>query len=124
MNVTLGVPRYQGDHQRSQVINTPIIEAKLVAEKVGTRSTNRSRVRIEKTYLGDIASVIEEAWAAQYTYLGVHIDMEAIQKLQLEITLNDIKWAIVNAPKSRSRKSASGGAQEEPYPHLRSSRGP
>ncbi|KAF8581430.1 hypothetical protein K439DRAFT_1619017 [Ramaria rubella] len=67
--------------------------------------------RLEKTHLGDIASVIEEAWAVEYTYI---IDTEAILKLQalslnysdvltdhvqLELTLDDIKWAIVSAKK-------------------------
>ncbi|PWY98687.1 putative RPO31-DNA-directed RNA polymerase III, 160 kd subunit [Testicularia cyperi] len=103
MNVTLGVPRIKEIINAAKVINTPIIEAKLVAE----RSETAARIvkgRIEKTYLGDITSVIEEAWAASYTYLGVHIDMQAIQKLQLEITLNDIKWAIVNAPKLKIKE--------------------
>ncbi|KAF8587101.1 hypothetical protein K439DRAFT_1614538, partial [Ramaria rubella] len=62
--------------------------------------------RLEKTHLGDIASVIGEAWAVEYTYI---INTEAILKLralslnysdvltdhvQLELTLDDIKWAI------------------------------
>lgn len=30
-----------------------------------------------------IASVIEEAWAAEYTYIGIIVDLEAIRKLQV-----------------------------------------
>jgi hypothetical protein len=30
-----------------------------------------------------VASVIEEAWAPQYTYIGIIIDTNAIQKLQV-----------------------------------------
>ncbi|KAF8574341.1 hypothetical protein K439DRAFT_1624394 [Ramaria rubella] len=67
--------------------------------------------RLEKTHLGDITSVIGGAWAVEYTYI---IDTEAILKLwalslnysdilthhvQLELTLDDIKWAIVSAKK-------------------------
>jgi len=32
-----------------------------------------------------IASVIEEAWAAEYIYIGIIIDTEAIRKLQVWI---------------------------------------
>lgn len=49
--------------------------------------------------LKQIASVIEEAWDSVAVFIGVHIDYDAIQKLQLELTLDDIKWALVNAPK-------------------------
>ncbi|KAF8583641.1 hypothetical protein K439DRAFT_1617346 [Ramaria rubella] len=62
-------------------------------------------------WVNDITSVIGEAWAVEYTYI---IDTEAILKLwalslnysdiladhvQLELTLDDIKWAIVSAKK-------------------------
>lgn len=30
-----------------------------------------------------IAAVFEEAWAPEYTYIGVIIDMDTIQKLQV-----------------------------------------
>lgn len=102
MNVTLGVPRIKEIINAAKVINTPIIAARLVNE----RSEQAARIvkgRIEKTYLGDVASVIEEAWASKYTYLGVHIDMDAIQKLQLEVTLDDIKNAIVAMPRLKIR---------------------
>jgi len=61
---------------------------------------------LEKTYLGDIASVLEEAWAPTKSYIGIHIDTEAIQKLQLELTLDDVKDAIV-ATKKLKIKAAS-----------------
>lgn len=64
--------------------------------------------------------MLEEAWAPEYTYVGIIVDVESIQKLQvrslgdvsedtdidcafhltqLELTLDDIKWAIVRAKK-------------------------
>ena len=101
MNVTLGVPRIKEIINAAKVINTPIIAATLVS-----KSEQAARIvkgRIEKTYLGDVASVIEEAWSGSHTYLGVHIDMDAIQKLQLEVTLDDIKRAIVAAPRLKIR---------------------
>jgi hypothetical protein len=43
------------------------------------------KVYCEYLYLmiGQIASVIEEAWGADGVYLGIHIDYQAIQKLQV-----------------------------------------
>ena len=103
MNVTLGVPRIKEIINAAKAINTPIIAAKLVSEK-NERAARIVKGRIEKTYLGDIASVIEEVWAGNYTYLGVQIDMDAIQKLQLEVTLDDIKRAIVNMPRMKIKE--------------------
>jgi len=53
-----------------------------------------------------IASILEEAWAPDYTYLGVIIDTDAMRKLQLELTLDDIKWAIVNTKKLKIKQEA------------------
>lgn len=103
MNVTLGVPRIKEIINAAKNINTPIIDATLVSEESET-AARIVKGRIEKTFLGDIASVIEEAWAWNYVYLGVHIDMNAIRKLQLEVTLDEIKWAIVRAPKLKIRE--------------------
>jgi DNA-directed RNA polymerase III subunit RPC1 len=68
---------------------------------------------------------LEEAWAPEYTYIGIIVDVEAIQKLQvggfditsypdtltesllqLELTLDDIKWAIVAAKKLKIKQEA------------------
>jgi DNA-directed RNA polymerase III subunit RPC1 len=103
MNVTLGVPRIKEIINAAKQINTPIITATLV----NPDSESAARIvkgRIEKTYLGDVASVIEEAWAGSYVYLGIHIDMDAIERLQLEITLTDICRAIYEAPKLKMKK--------------------
>jgi hypothetical protein len=35
------------------------------------------------SYPLQIASVMEEAWAPEYTYVGVIVDMEALQRLQV-----------------------------------------
>ncbi|WFD35230.1 DNA-directed RNA polymerase [Malassezia cuniculi] len=103
MNVTLGVPRIKEIINAAKVINTPIIAAKLVSDK-SEQAARIVKGRIEKTFLGDVASVIEEAWAGSYTYLGVHIDMDAIQKLQLEVTLDDIRRAILAIPRVKIRE--------------------
>ncbi|OBZ75051.1 DNA-directed RNA polymerase III subunit rpc1 [Grifola frondosa] len=100
MNITLGVPRIKEIINAAKTISTPIITCKLVT----SNSEAAARIvkgRLEKTHLGDVTAVLEEAWGAGYAYIGVIIDMQTIQKLQLELTLDDIKWAIVNAKKLR-----------------------
>ncbi|KAG6885787.1 hypothetical protein C0993_009892 [Termitomyces sp. T159_Od127] len=105
MNVTLGVPRIKEIINAAKVISTPIISCKLVTPD-SEASARIVKGRLEKTLLGDIASVLEEAWAPEYTYVGVIVDMEAIQKLQLELTLDDIKWAIVAAKKLKIKQES------------------
>lgn len=34
-----------------------------------------------------VAAVLEEAWAPEYTYIGIIVDMDAIKKLQVSIFL-------------------------------------
>ncbi|KZT20622.1 beta and beta-prime subunits of DNA dependent RNA-polymerase [Neolentinus lepideus HHB14362 ss-1] len=105
MNVTLGVPRIKEIINAAKLISTPIISCKLVTS--GSEASARIvKGRLEKTLLGDIASVIEEAWAPEYTYIGIIIDGDAIQKLQLEVTLDDIKWAIVAARKLKIKQES------------------
>ncbi|KAG6874000.1 hypothetical protein C0995_007957 [Termitomyces sp. Mi166 len=105
MNVTLGVPRIKEIINAAKVISTPIISCKLVTPD-SEASARIVKGRLEKTLLGDIASVLEEAWAPEYTYIGVIVDMEAIQKLQLELTLDDVKWAIVAAKKLKIKQES------------------
>ncbi|KDR83341.1 hypothetical protein GALMADRAFT_235418 [Galerina marginata CBS 339.88] len=105
MNVTLGVPRIKEIINAAKVISTPIISCKLVTSD-SEPSARIVKGRLEKTLLGDIAGVFEEAWAPQYTYIGIIIDDMAIQKLQLELTIDDIKWAIVAAKKLKIKQEA------------------
>ncbi|KIJ31499.1 hypothetical protein M422DRAFT_266744 [Sphaerobolus stellatus SS14] len=97
MNVTQGVPRIKEIINASKDIGTPIISCKLTARD-SESSARIVKGRLEKTHLGDIA------WAAEYIYIGIIIDTEAIRKLQLDLTLDDIKWAIVNAKKLKIKE--------------------
>ena len=105
MNVTLGVPRIKEIINASKTINTPIISSKLVAAD-SEISARVVKGRLEKTYLGDvrfrraleaipdnsqIAAVIEEAWTSTNVYLVVHIDMDAIRKLQVRTLVPSLK---------------------------------
>ncbi|OCH86035.1 beta and beta-prime subunits of DNA dependent RNA-polymerase [Obba rivulosa] len=105
MNVTLGVPRIKEIINAAKAISTPIISCRLVTAN-NEASARIVKGRLEKTHLGDVASVLEEAWAPEYTYIGVIVDMKTIQDLQLELTLDDIKWAIVNAKKLKIKQES------------------
>ncbi|KDN52100.1 beta and beta-prime subunits of DNA dependent RNA-polymerase [Tilletiaria anomala UBC 951] len=100
MNVTLGVPRIKEIINAAKVINTPIIETKLVSES-SEAAARIVKGRIEKTYLADVTSVFEEVWDKDYAFIGVHIDMDTIRKLQLEISPWQIARAIRRAPRLR-----------------------
>ncbi|TFK64915.1 beta and beta-prime subunits of DNA dependent RNA-polymerase [Pluteus cervinus] len=105
MNVTLGVPRIKEIINAAKIISTPIISCKLVTPD-NEASARIVKGRLEKTLLGDIASILEEAWAPEYTYIGIILDTDAITKLQLELTLDDVKWAIVAAKKMKVKQEA------------------
>lgn len=103
MNVTLGVPRIKEIINAAKLISTPIISCKLVTRD-SEPSARIVKGRLEKTHLGDViyftkppymipqfsvqvAAVLEEAWAPEYTYIGIIVDMDAIKKLQVSIFL-------------------------------------
>ncbi|KZV60964.1 beta and beta-prime subunits of DNA dependent RNA-polymerase [Peniophora sp. CONT] len=98
MNVTLGVPRIKEIINAAKVINTPIISCKLVTAN-SEASARIVKGRLEKTHLGDIASVLEEAWGVQEAHVGIIVDMDSVQRLQLELTLDDIMWAVIRHKK-------------------------
>ncbi|KAH8918847.1 DNA-directed RNA polymerase III subunit C1 [Atractiella rhizophila] len=98
MNITLGVPRIKEIINASKKISTPIITAKLVSQ-FSEHAARIVKGRIEQTYLGDIAAILEDCYHDQHLYLSVHIDRDAIRKLQLEVTLDSIRDSIISAPK-------------------------
>lgn len=101
MNVTLGVPRIKEIINAAKAISTPIISCKLVTAD-NEASARIVKGRLERTHVGDvslvaccqsayvitvsrlqIASVLEEAWAPEYTYIGIIVDTKTIQDLQV-----------------------------------------
>ncbi|GAA5868140.1 hypothetical protein JCM8547_003356 [Rhodosporidiobolus lusitaniae] len=98
MNVTLGVPRIKEIINAAKTISTPIITAKLVENK-SEQAARIVKARIEKTFLGEIASVIAGVYSQGQMYVSVHIDMKAIKALQLEVTLESIAHSIATAPR-------------------------
>lgn len=104
MNVTLGVPRIKEIINASKVISTPIINAVLVNDddEIAARV---AKGRIEKTLLEDVAFYIEDVYKDNLAYLSIKIDLETIDKLQLELNLENIAVAIANAPKLKIAQS-------------------
>ncbi|TIB84727.1 beta and beta-prime subunits of DNA dependent RNA-polymerase [Wallemia mellicola] len=103
MNVTLGVPRIKEIINAAKAISTPIISSKLYDDQ----SESAARIvkgRLEKTYLGDIASHIEESYRGDCNAVSVFVDMDAVQKLQLELKLSDIATAIAKDKKLKVKK--------------------
>ncbi|KAK7686804.1 DNA-directed RNA polymerase III subunit [Cerrena zonata] len=104
MNVTLGVPRIKEIINASKVISTPIINSVLVnsEDEIAARVV---KGRVEKTTLKDVAYYIEDVYKNEMAYLSLKIDMKTIEKLQLELSIDSIAHAIVNAPKLKISQS-------------------
>lgn len=98
MNVTLGVPRIKEIINATKDISTPIISCKLVNQK-DIASARIVKGRIEKTLLGDVATYIKEVYTPKGCYLEIELDMETIDKLHLELTIQDVVKAILGKAK-------------------------
>ncbi|VEU20021.1 DEKNAAC100573 [Brettanomyces naardenensis] len=94
MNVTLGVPRIKEIINASKLISTPIIKAVLVNDQ-DERAARVVKGRIEKTILEDVAYYIEDVYKENQAFLRVKVDLDTIEKLQLELTIDQIANAIV-----------------------------
>lgn len=117
MNITLGVPRIKEIINAAKTISTPIITCSLVNEQ-DLRASRVVKGRIEKTYLEDITSYVEEVFGPTNSYIGIRIDLATINKLQLEINLAEIAHAIVTAPKlkiSAAKVTIVGGDRVRVY---------
>ncbi|TKA74890.1 hypothetical protein B0A49_06081, partial [Cryomyces minteri] len=94
MSITQGVPRIKEIINASKVISTPVITC-VLAGKGGETAARIVKSRIEKTYLRDIIVYIEDVWYKDGSYLNMRVDLEAVRRLQLEVSLSDISKAIV-----------------------------
>ncbi|KAM9910052.1 hypothetical protein OXX69_004846, partial [Metschnikowia pulcherrima] len=82
----------------AKVISTPIINSVLVNDD-DELAARVVKGRIEKTLLRDVAFFIEDVYKNDMAYLSIKIDTKTIDKLQLELTLDNIREAVANAPK-------------------------
>lgn len=105
MNITLGVPRIKEIINASRNIATPLMLVEL-EEMKGSSSVMDAEVRarlikgrLEKTILGQISSGIIQKCRSKSAYLDVHLDMEAIGSLQLELNAFDMKMKLLDHSK-------------------------
>ena len=98
MNVTLGVPRIKEIINASKQISTPIITATLL-NATSIHSARIIKGRIEKTTLGEVAESIQEVYKADQCYLSIKFDLAAIQALQLEVDMSQIRFSILATSK-------------------------
>jgi DNA-directed RNA polymerase III subunit RPC1 len=102
MNVTLGVPRLKEIINAAKLISTPIITAKLEQDdsKVAARIV---KAGIEKTTLGEVSLYIKEVFAPDSSYIGISLDLEAIELLKLNVDAHSVRDSIL------SGRLANGG---------------
>jgi len=98
MNITLGVPRIKEIINATKNISTPIITAKLVSDK-DVKAARLVKGRIEKTMLGEICESISIVLRPLGAYLEFVLDEKAIASLQLDVTAESAKDAILDTPK-------------------------
>jgi DNA-directed RNA polymerase III subunit RPC1 len=103
MNITLGVPRIKEIINASKKIATPIITAPLQIDN-DEKVARIVKGRIEKTLLGDIAEYIEEVFSPTQCYLSIKLDLEAIQALQLGVTVDTVTHALLNSKKLKLKQ--------------------
>ncbi|KAL8643119.1 MAG: hypothetical protein Q9228_000244 [Teloschistes exilis] len=107
MSITQGVPRIKEIINASKEISTPVITCELVQQN-DVRAARIVKGRIEKTYLKDIVSHIDDIWARNDGYISIKVDFATINKLQLNLSMNDILKAVLKHRKLKLK-----------YEHLR-----
>ncbi|KAF2841958.1 beta and beta-prime subunits of DNA dependent RNA-polymerase [Patellaria atrata CBS 101060] len=93
MSITEGVPRIKEIINASKDISTPVITCEL-ENRISEQAARIVKSRIEKTYLSDITSWIEDQWHEGGACVQLRIDRATIDKLQLDIKMYDIEKAI------------------------------
>lgn len=93
MNITQGVPRLKEIINASKTISTPLTEAPLLINN-DVKLARIVKGRLERTLLGEIALYMKEVYRSGNSYIAVRLDMEAVQKLQLDIDLTEVATRI------------------------------
>ncbi|KAH7354052.1 DNA-directed RNA polymerase III subunit RPC1 [Plectosphaerella cucumerina] len=104
MSITQGVPRIKEIINASKTISTPVITCPLMQDKELT-AARIVKARIEKTYVSDILSYIEEEWMANSANVVLQFDMDALEDMQLGISINDVAEAICKHKKLKVARS-------------------
>lgn len=105
MNVTLGVPRIKEIVNGARNISTPIITAELDTSDC-LRTARIVKGRVEKTTLGSICRSMAVVIEPEETYVRIVLDTEAIQALQLNLTVHSVRKALVADTKLKLKSDA------------------
>jgi DNA-directed RNA polymerase III subunit RPC1 len=98
MNVTLGVPRIKEIINAAKNISTPIMKVALEVEH-DEFSARFVKGRLERTTLGQVSRSIRIVLGHSQAHVEVTLDNATIEKLQLDIGIEDCKRALLAAPK-------------------------
>ena len=100
LQITQGVPRIKEIINASKEISTPIISCELNTKDNAT-AARVVKGRIEQTFLRDIVFWIQDNWSNKASYIDLLVDVETIDKLQLDVKVADITRSIVRTKKLR-----------------------
>mmetsp|Transcript_57027 Transcript_57027/g.130557 ORF Transcript_57027/g.130557 Transcript_57027/m.130557 type:complete len:744 (+) Transcript_57027:1921-4152(+) len=103
MNVTLGVPRIKEIINASKIISTPVVEVPLSNDRDET-SARIVKGRIERTMLGEVARSIKQVFSRQGCFVTVRLDGKCIQDLQLNLTAETVRKAILQDSKLKIKE--------------------
>jgi DNA-directed RNA polymerase III subunit RPC1 len=98
MSITQGVPRIKEIINASKTISTPVIACEL-ENRVDIKAARVVKGRIEKTYISDVISYIDDEWLPDVAKIVLQVDTQALSDMQLGISMKDIADAIVRAKK-------------------------
>jgi len=98
MSITQGVPRIKEIINASKLISTPVITCEL-ENNVDIKAARVVKGRIEKTYISDVISYIDDEWLPDVAKIVLQVDLQALSDMQLGISMKDIANAIVRAKK-------------------------
>ena len=93
MSITQGVPRIKEIINASSIISTPVITCEL-SNRVSESAARIVKARVEKTYLRDIISYVEDVWHPNGAYIAMRIDWDTVNKLFLDVQPYEIMAAI------------------------------
>ncbi|KAK3934585.1 hypothetical protein QBC46DRAFT_73601 [Diplogelasinospora grovesii] len=98
MSITQGVPRIKEIINASKTISTPVITCPL-ENPHEIKAARVVKGRIEKTFISDVITFVDDEWLPDVAKLVLQVDMQALSDMQLGITLKDIADAIIRAKK-------------------------
>jgi DNA-directed RNA polymerase III subunit RPC1 len=93
MSITQGVPRIKEIINASSTISTPVITC-VLSNKINESAARMVKARVEKTFLRDIISYVEDVWHPNGAYIAMRIDWDTVNALFVDIQPHDIIRAI------------------------------